>query len=300
MTDNNTNNNNVSAILSKQQPVHNNKTVLPGESNSHKILPIIIAVIIVIAIILAVYYITQKPSQNTTSTFLTTSIIPIKNTSNSSINATAPKARPFHEPQSYLTANAFANYYTFSSPLKYRFTAVFQPSYDNANCTALEGLVGYMQNETMVTKPYNISSLNHSEPVAESAAVLGINPSNEAEYSSLFNSNKGFCSASFAALLTNSTSEKTTYSYGNTTVYLFMVSNMTKQGISAFGSYTGLKPNLTVYIGSALYGSYRVKVIVAGFSSSATKLGLYGFAMNLTNSTISSLKGYLSTHGISP
>jgi hypothetical protein len=300
MVDNDTNNLNTAVLQQPEQHnVEEGPALAANYKGNRKNLPLIItAAIIVIAIILVMYYTVQKPS--TVQTIPTTSTITNTNTSNSSVTTIPRIIKPIHEPESYLVANAFANNYNFSSPLKYRFTAVFQPSYNYANCTSMEGLVGYMQNESMISKPYNISSLSDSEPVGEYAAVLGVNPSNIAEYSTLFNSNGGFCTPSFAASLANSTSQKTRYSYGNTTVYIFTMSNITKNGLNVFGSYLGPKPNLTVYMGSAMYGNYRVKVLVAGFSSTASKLGLYGNAVSLTNSTISYLKSYLSSHSISP
>jgi len=273
-------------------------------TSSKRIWHYVLAIVIIIAVVSLVYYSTyHKPAGAITSTVKSTTTI--KPVSNSSLNVTTNVSKPvivkpLYEPQSYLVANAFAENYNFSSPLKYKFNTTFTPSEQPSVCSsALEGIVGYMQNKTMITKPYNLTLLNSSAPMAEYAAIKGINPSNQSQYANIFDSNAGFCSSQFSNSLANSTTIKTQYKYNNISVYLFSMSNISKSGMAVFGSYLGPKPNITVYVGSALYGNYSVKVLSAGFSNSAQSLGLKGFTENLTNSTIAWLEGYLSNHSIS-
>ncbi|MEM0154552.1 MAG: hypothetical protein QW814_01805 [Methanothrix sp.] len=268
---------------------NNSNNIIHGkESNGiTKMAAKIVLAAIIVAIILAIIYATVRPESNVSKTTFPTTTTP-KNSSSI--------VHHFKTPESYLEANTFSNDYNFSSPLDYRFTALFQPTTATGNCTGLEGIVGYMQNETMISKPYNLSSLSHSKPIAEYASVLGINPPNLQQYNALFDANGGYCSQEFAASLHNSTYSVLKYKYDNVTVYLFSMSNLTKQAMGVFGSYIGPKPNMTIYLGSALYGSYRIKVLAARFSNAPNSLALESFAKNLTNATIKYVESSLITN----
>ena len=168
----------------------------------------------------------------------------------------------------------------------------------DANCTGLEGVLSYMQNSTMIHSAYNLSKLNKSEPIAEYAAVEGINPSYSTGYKATFESNRGFCRPAISIVVSESSVYRSTYSHGNTTVYFFTISNMSANATEQFGSYLGPKPNITVYMAEAMYGNYIVKAVSAGFSptTSVGALGLDAYTMNLMNTTLDSFENYIANH----
>ncbi len=277
--------NNPNSII---QPAHDNATSSGIKAHTAIILAVVI-IAIVIAIVAVVRPSFSNLSANTTpTTIISTSIVP--NLTVSTI------VKPFKEPKQYAVVNSFTSVYNFSSPLKYLYKATFKPLSYSSNCTSFEGMVAYFQNATMATKPYNISSLNKSEPIAEYASVIGITSANLSAYDSQFYKYGGFCNPSFAATVHNSTFSKYTYNFVNATVYLLTISNMSASAIQIFGSYLGQKPNATIYIGTAMYNGYRIKVVVAGFTGYVNALGLRGFTMNLTNRTISEFSAYLADH----
>ncbi len=280
-------------------PAPNSESESYGSSAStekNQKLKISIGVLIVI-IIAAVAIIAYNHTSNLhPTTTVTTTVSPAPNTTtNTTITTTAPVAL-YHEPVTYLTANAFMLVYNFSSPLKYQFKSAFQPYTTDANCTGFEGLIGYMQNPKMITNAYNISTLSKSLPIAEYAAVEGVNPLNIAGYKTLFLSNGGFCRSEMSTVMSESSVSRSKYTYGNTTVYFFEISNMSANATEQFGSYLGPKPNMTIYMAEAMYGNYIIKATSAGFSHSTGALNLSAYTHNLENSTINAFESYLASH----
>lgn len=245
----------------------------------------LVATVIIVAIF-ALYVSNAHSKYNITTTISANS---------SATTSTAPQKI---NPVEYITANAFINGYNFTSPLKYSSRAVFNPYTADANCTGLEGVLSYMQNSTMIHSAYNLSKLNKSEPIAEYAAVEGINPSYSTGYKATFESNRGFCRPAISIVVSESSVYRSTYSHGNTTVYFFTISNMSANATEQFGSYLGPKPNITVYMAEAMYGNYIVKAVSAGFSptTSVGALGLDAYTMNLMNTTLDSFENYIANH----
>lgn len=148
----------------------------------------------------------------------------------------------------------------------------------------------------MISAEYNLSKLNGSLPIAEYAAVEGINPSNVAGYKASFESNGGFCRPSMSLVMSESSVSKSKYVHDNVTVYFFEISNMSANATEQFGSYLGPKPNMTVYMAEAMYGNYIVKATGAGFSPKVGALGLMSYTKNTENSTLNAFEIYVASH----
>lgn len=279
------------AILTPEFANNNyNNTAIKRGRKSTIALGIIIVIILAGIIITLHSYVPHNASTSTIST------ISVANNSTTSTTPTSPRIGKIFEPVTYLAANAFISNYSFSSPLKYSFRTVFKPYSTNANCTGMEGILGYMQNQTMISTAYNLSKLNRAQPIAEYAAVEGINPSNAAGYNALFESNGGFCRPSMSLVMSESSVSKSKYAYDNITVYFFGISNMSANATEQFGSYLGPKPNMTVYMAEAMYGNYIIKATSAGFSPDVGALNLISYTKNVENATINAFESYIADH----
>lgn len=252
---------------------------------------LIVIAIIGIAIVVVHNYKVQKPITSTVST-----VTPKTNVTAANTTTAKPKIGKIFEPIEYITANAFISSYNFSSPLKYQFRTAFEPYTADANCTGLEGILGYMQNQTMISVAYNLSKLDKAQPISEYAAVEGINPSNVAGYKAAFESNGGFCRPSMSLVMSGSSVSRSKYVHDNVTVYFFEISDISANATEQFGSYLGPKPNMTVYMAEAMYGNYTIKATSAGFSTYAGTLGLMPYTKNIENSTINAFENYVSSH----
>lgn len=231
---------------------------LPSPKKIYAIYTISILIIAILAISL-VYIGTNHNQYQTpvTSTSLTTvpTTILINNTTVSNKSVTFNSAERFF-------GNFFANYQTYALPTT---KVYYNHTYQEAcNYVYLDRY--YTQPGAITANAKDFSTFNKSKPLIVSFSIFIINQSNMTNFSTQFYNNKGYCKGLFTNIISNTTSNQSTYNIANLTVYNWKLSNFTNDGLNLTGNkYSGVRPDLYLHFSKSLYKNTLVGIMVWGF-----------------------------------
>ena len=177
------------------------------------------------------------------------------------------------------TAYNFISSYTL--PSQYASTNIFNSS--NSTCHLKGYLKWYLANNLTLTGVNNFSELDQNKPAAEYIFINSIDGSFLNNFTTIFNSNGGYCEAGIKKLIDNSTFSSSTFDFAGRQGYLLKFSNFTDAAlIQTNNYYVGQRPNLAWYAAIVLYKNMLISVGVWGFADHMNQTML----VQLMNQTI--------------
>lgn len=259
------------------------RSIPPAAKKTYASYIISIAIIIILAASFVYLIRNQTPQSSTSST-----IFPTTSINNTNVSNNLNKQINFTNTEGFF-GNFFANYKTYSLTN----TKVFYNNNYKGACNYVYLDRYYSQPGAITANIINFSIFNKSKPLIVSFSIFIINQSNLTSFSTQFNNNKGYCRSLFTNIISNTTSNQSTYNIANSTVYAWKLSNFTNDGLNLTSNqYSGIRPNLYMHFSKAIYKNTVVGIMVWGFNGYQNNT----YINNQYNKFLSSFINYTNNH----